>query len=239
MPEAISQPFVMVGAREVLALMPGAVHIERQVVALEGAVNENPALAFDLAKTLIETVCKTLLRDRGHPVGDDLELPQLFRETLANLRMLPDTHIASTEVRNSLRKTLGGLFTVVQGVCELRNTEGFASHGKYGYVLPLDSVQALLVARAADAVVHFLFAAHKSYPSTSLARRLSYIEHEKLNALIDEANESIEIFDLTYRPSEVLFSVDPEAYRDLLARFAELEEGYEQEAEPAARQDHQ
>src|SRR5258708_3227399 len=129
MADVTSADFMMAGAREVLAFLPGALHIERQVAALEGAVNNNPALAFDLAKTLIESVCKTLLQDRGKPAGDEAELSPLFRETLANLRLMPDTHSGSTEVRNSLKKTLGGLHTVVQGICELRNAEGFASHG--------------------------------------------------------------------------------------------------------------
>lgn len=227
--------FVMVGAREVLALMPRAVHIERQIDALESAVNNNPALAFDLAKTLIESVCKTLLQDRGMPAADDLELPQLFRQTLANLRLMPDVRSGAAEVRNSLKKTLGGLHTVVQGICELRNAEGFASHGKYGYVVSLDSVQAQLVARSADAVVHFLFAAHRSYPSTSLSRRLVYEEQRDLNGYIDEANEPVRIFDLEYLPSEVLFNVDLEAYRDLLANFGE-EQASAREQEAAGRE---
>lgn len=75
MPDADSATFRMVGAREVLLLLPGTAHIERLVVALEGAVNSNPALAFDLSKSLIESVCKTLLQDRGKDVGDDLESP--------------------------------------------------------------------------------------------------------------------------------------------------------------------
>jgi hypothetical protein len=221
MPDADSATFRMVGAREVLLLLPGTAHIERLVVALEGAVNSNPALAFDLTKSLIESVCKTLLQDRGKDLGDDLELSQLFRETLANLRLLPETHSGASEARNSLKKTLGGLHTVVQGVCELRNAEGFASHGKYGYALSLEPVQAQLVARAADALVHFLLAAHAAYPSSSPSRRMIYEHYEELNQFIDEANDPVEIFDLVYRPSEVLFNVDLEAYRNLLANLKE------------------
>jgi len=232
MADGTSARFTMIGTREVLALMPGALHIERQIEALEGAVNENAGLAFDVAKTLIETVCKTLLRDRGQTVSDDLELPRLFRDTLANLRLLPDSRSGAAEVRSSLKKTLGGLITVIQGVCELRNAEGFASHGKYAYVLPLDSVQALLVARAADAIVHFLFAAHKHYASTSPERRLVYDEQGKLNNFIDEANESVEIFEYTYRPSEVLFQVDLEAYRELMASL-DMSASDQEEADPA------
>jgi hypothetical protein len=44
--------FVMHGARAAIA--SGLVHITQQVEAIERAVDENPGLAFDLAKTLIE-----------------------------------------------------------------------------------------------------------------------------------------------------------------------------------------
>lgn len=56
-------PFAMHGAREVLAA--GAGHIEQQIVAIEEAVEKNPGLAFDLAKTLVESMCKTVLSECG------------------------------------------------------------------------------------------------------------------------------------------------------------------------------
>jgi hypothetical protein len=37
------------------------------------------------------------------------------------------------------------------------------------------------------------------------------------NSYIDDANEQVQVFDLTYRASEVLFFVDQQAYRDILA----------------------
>src|SRR5882724_2053311 len=145
------QPFVMHGAREVLAA--GAVHIERQIAALESAIGENPGLAFDLAKTLIESACKTILRERGQSLSDNLELPRLLRETLGKLQLVPDAHVGKPELAGSLRKTVGGLQTVIQGVCELRNSEGFASHGRDAQAEQLEATQAQLVARSADTVV--------------------------------------------------------------------------------------
>jgi hypothetical protein len=86
--------FAMPGAREILALTAGAVHIAQQITALEDAVVKNPGLAFDLAKALIESVCKTILRDRGQAVSDEDDLPKLFGNTLEQLRVLPDAHTA-------------------------------------------------------------------------------------------------------------------------------------------------
>ena len=43
----------------------GLAHIEEHVEGIERAVVENPGLAFDLAKTLIESTCRTVLEERS------------------------------------------------------------------------------------------------------------------------------------------------------------------------------
>ena len=59
MAAARAPPFVMHGARDAMA--GGLAHIEEQVKGIEQAVVENPGLAFDLAKTLIESTCRAVL----------------------------------------------------------------------------------------------------------------------------------------------------------------------------------
>ncbi len=209
--------FVMQGVREALAA--GAHHLERQVTALESAVIDNPGLAFDLSKSIIESACKTILTDRGHLVDEDLDLPKLLKETLSKLKLVPAEYAANDGVAGSLRKTLAGLQTVIQGLCELRNMEGFASHGRDAFAKQLEATQAQLAARAADTVVNFLFKTHRGYSSQELMRRVAYEDQADFNTFVDDAHEAVEIFDMSYRPSEVLFRVDQEAYKNFLADF--------------------
>jgi Abortive infection C-terminus len=215
--ESPANAFVMHGAREVLA--QGALHIERHVVAIEEAVEKNPGLAFDLAKALIESACKTILTDRGDAWDEGWDLPKLLKETTSRLQLVPDNRDGTAEVAASLKKTLGGLQTVIQGLCELRNRHGFASHGKGMSDQELETIQALLAARASDAIVSFLFRAHRRYSSAPPDRRLVYDDHSAFNRYVDEANGTVRVFDLEYQASEVLFSIDEEAYRDLLATY--------------------
>jgi hypothetical protein len=214
--------FIMAGAREVMAT--DAVYFEQQIIAIEQAVGENPGLSFDLAKTLVESACKTILKDRGQPCDSAWDLPRLLKETLGKLQIVPEGLESAEEVAASLRKTIGGLLTAIQGICELRNTQGFASHGKDAYTLQLDIVQAQLAARAADAIVNFLFRAHRHYPIDGPTRRLVYRELADFNEWIDEQNEVVRIFTLEYKPSEVLFGIDQEAYRDLLTEYGAEDE---------------
>jgi hypothetical protein len=211
-----SSPFVMIGAR---VLSSGATHLEQQVVALEEAVGRNPDLTFDLSKTLIESACKTIHADRGQEVDSAWDLPRLLKETLKHLQLVPDDTEKAAETSGSIKKTIGGLHTVIQGVCELRNLQGFASHGKDAYHRPLEVIQAQLVARAADVVVNFLFRIHRRFPNTDPARRLVYAELAGFNDWVDEANEAVRIFTYEYKPSEVLYQVDDQAYRDLMMLY--------------------
>ena len=70
-----------------------------------------------------------------------------------NLPLLPASASSEAEARKSLAQTLSGLHTALQGVCELRNAYGFASHGSDGPRPVMEGVQALLAAQAADAIV--------------------------------------------------------------------------------------
>lgn len=225
--------FIMYSARAAMA--DGLGHIEKQIKAIEHAVLDNPELAFDLAKTVVESACKTILSDRKIAFESADDLPKLFKAVTSNLPILPVAASSEAEARKSLAQTLNGLHTALQGVCELRNAYGFASHGAGGPRPAMETVQALLAAQAADAIVGFLHRVHRQERVTLPGRRMEFEDNPAFNELLDEANESVQIFDLEYTPSEVLFGVDPEAYRDLLSRFglegkpARLAE----EAEPA------
>jgi hypothetical protein len=217
--------FRMNGARE--ALSAGLVHIEQQIISIEDAVAKNPGLTFDLAKTLIESVCKTILDERNVPFDAKDDLPKLFRLTTRSLPFLPISAAGEAEVRHSLARTLGGLHTAVQGVCELRNSCGFASHGTDRPRPALETVQALLAAESADAVVGFLHRSHRQDRLPTSDRRLRYEDNPEFNASVDEMHRRIVIFDEEFQPSKVLFDLAPEPYRLYLA--AQNMEGSEEE----------
>lgn len=217
MADSHDQPFVMSGAREIL--LTGAAHLERQIVALEGAASSNPGLAFDLAKTLLESACKTVLSERACSYENGWDLPKLLKETLTKIQLVPSEMGAEPDVSDSLRKTAGGLQTTIQGICELRNTHGFASHGKDPAFQDLEAVQALLVARAADAIVSFMFRAHQGYQRGAVPAMLSYEDHPEFNEFVDESNAPIHIFSEEFAPSRVLFEMASEPYRVYLTEF--------------------
>jgi hypothetical protein len=220
------EAFAMHGAREAIA--GGLVHIAEQVEGIERAVVEKPGLAFDLAKTLVESVCRAVLTERSIVFSEDDDLQKLFKTTTNNLPFLPAEASGEADVRKSLGQTLNGLHTAIQGICELRNQCGFASHGSGNPRPAMESVQALLAAEAADAIVGFLHRVHRQDRTPSTSPRAGYEENADFNESVDEAHDVIRIFDAEFRPSEVLFQMEPQTYRVYLAEFdaeAERESG--------------
>ncbi|MFH1968767.1 MAG: abortive infection family protein [Verrucomicrobiota bacterium] len=215
---ALESVFVMHGARAAVA--GGMLHIEEQVKALELAVVENTGLAFDLARTLVESACKTIITERDNTFDKDDDLPKLFRAATLAVPFLPAELTADAGARKSLQQTLSGLSTALQGVCELRNAFGFASHGIAEPRLAMEGVQALLAAQAADAIIGFLYRVHRQDMSRPRSVSMAYDDHPEFNDWIDEQSEPVQILSLPpYRPSDVLFNVDLEAYRDMLADY--------------------
>ena len=217
MAELSTDPFVMHGARDAMA--GGLAHIEEQVKGIEQAVVENPSLAFDLAKTLIESVCRTVLGERKVSYAATDDLPKLFRSASQCLPFLPSTASDTADASKSLRKTLNGLDTTIQGICELRNQCGFASHGSESFRPAMEGVQALLAAEAADAIIGFLHRVHRQDRTPPPPPRATFDENFAFNESLDESFGPFRIFEVEFRPSEVLFTLEPETYRIYLAEF--------------------
>ncbi len=217
MAQSYATPFVMHGARDAVA--SGLTHVAQQVKSIEQAVAENPGLAFDLAKTLVESVCRTVLGERNVAFEEVDDLPKLFRSVTQILPFLPPTASGEPEVRESLRRTLNGLSTAIQGICELRNQCGFASHGAGGPRPALESTQALLAAEAADTIVGFLHRVHRQDRTAPRVSGPVYADNSAFNDSVDESHGMIQIFDVGFRPSEVLFQMEPESYRVYLSEF--------------------
>jgi len=214
--------FIMHGARAAVA--GGMVHIEEQVKALELAVVGNVGLAFDLAKTLIESACKTVITERGGIFDRDDDVPKLLKAASLSVPFLPPALASEAGARKSLAQTLSGLSTAVQGVCELRNAFGFASHGSDGARPVMEGIQALLVAQAADAIIGFLYRVHRQDLARPRIAPLRYEDNPAFNSAIDDQNGFVFIhfgsgedaYTLEYDSSRVLFDVDIEAYRNAL-----------------------
>lgn len=212
-----SDVFVMRGARAAAA--NGMPHISEQIAALERAVVDNPSLAFDLAKFIVESTCKTILTERKIEFNRRDDLPSLYRAVINNVPLLPVEASGEREAREKLKRTLNGLQTALQGVCELRNSCGFASHGSASEKPAMEAVQALLAAQSADAIVGFLFSAHRVERDGTQPKSAG--QSRTIDKLLDTIFPAVDIAGQPYDVSEALYATDREAYLAVVAMVDE------------------
>ena len=234
-PSATQARFLMVSTPAAVLDGPTAEAIEQQIYAIENSLLSVPDFAFDLSKTLVESVCKTVLADIGQPADPNWDAPKLLKETTNRMTLLPRDHPDPAKASDSVAKTVRGLLQTIQGLCELRNGYGMASHGRDGFAARLGLRQATLAAQAADTIVSFLYRIHRDALAQSPGARVYYEDHADFNDAFDRDNEPVLLGDLKLLPSRVLFHGDREAYKAALNEHLAEQSGAGNEAAATAK----
>jgi len=131
-------------------------HLAAQIRRMEGSVETDPDLAIGTAKELIETVCKTILFERGKPIAGTPDIPTLTKETLKELKLIPDGIPDTAKGAEVIKRLLSNLSTVGHGLAELRGLYG-SGHGKHANASGLKPRHAKLAVGAAASLATFLF----------------------------------------------------------------------------------
>ncbi len=130
-----------------------------QITRMESAIENDPGLAIGTAKELVETVCKTILEERGVVVGGSLDLPKLVKQTAKELKLTPSDIPDEAKASDSIKRLLSNLATITNGVAELRNSYG-TGHGKSAKSKGLGARHAKLAVGAASTLAIFLVETH-------------------------------------------------------------------------------
>jgi hypothetical protein len=135
---------------------------------MESAIDVDPALAIGSAKELVETCCKTILRECGVLLEDSLDIPKLVKLTLKELKLTPDdvdspkseseTARKAAETMKRLLQQLGG---VAGSLAELRNLVG-SGHGPDGKFRGPQPRHARLAVGSSTTLVMFMFETHQA-----------------------------------------------------------------------------
>jgi hypothetical protein len=209
---------LMTGARYVAQCIGAPERINRAIHEIESNLQIDPGVVFDHAKSLIETTCKTLLKERGYQSDENWKVHRLAEYTLNVVVQIPDGHPDPNAAKTRIQNTLRSLIGVVQGVGELRNMEGEIGHGKEADRITLTSCHAEFAARAADAVVKFLTESHRGNNGKQ-DEVVVYSENPSFNESIDELYGPFVVLAGSYQASEVLYQMDRQVYQDALTEY--------------------
>jgi hypothetical protein len=136
-----------------------ASYLSDQIRRMNNAVELDPGLAIGTAKELIETCCKTILAERGKPVTGMPDIQALTKETLKELKLVPEGIDDGRRGSETIKNLLRSLSTIGKDLGELRNLYG-TGHGKHGGFTGLTPRHAKLAVGAAATFVTFLFETH-------------------------------------------------------------------------------
>lgn len=141
------------------AKLLNANHLAEQIRRMEASVETDPSLAIGTAKELIETCCKTILAERGKPISGTPDVSTLTKETLKELKLVPEGVPDAARGADVIKRLLSNLGTIGNGLAELRGLYG-TGHGKHGAVSGLSTRHAKLAVGAAATLTVFLFETH-------------------------------------------------------------------------------
>lgn len=125
------------------------------VQRIRAAISDDPALAIGSSKELVEATCKAILVEHGQVPSERAEITELVGLVLDRLDLLAKDVSSEKKGAQSIKKILGSLAQVVQGLAELRNLYG-SGHGKGPDQRGLTARHARLCAGAASTLATFL-----------------------------------------------------------------------------------
>jgi Abortive infection C-terminus len=132
-----------------LADLKDASAIREQLDRIQRAIGDDPALAVGSAKELIESTAKVVLTERGLPVSDKADLPELVRQAQLALGLHPSSAAPGPDSTEAVKRILGGVSTIAAGLAELRNRGYGTGHGPAGARIGLRPRHAHLAVNAA------------------------------------------------------------------------------------------
>lgn len=118
----------------------------------------DPEGAITAARTMMESVCKTVLDDRGIVYARKDDLPALYKAVSNALNLAPSNH---TEIQ--FKAILGGCTTVVNNLGSIRN-QASDSHGQGRKTYKPAGRHAALAVNLAGAMALFLMETHQAAP---------------------------------------------------------------------------
>ena len=200
--------------------------LKTTVVATESAfIEKETGLVIGHCKAIIESFCKSILDECGKEYDSNPSVGKLAKQAVTVLEVGKGAE-NEKKTREAFKRLVTGfasnLESAVQGIGELRNDFCPLAHGKSNSHVPLDVHYAEFLAKQADSLVGFIYELKENYlliePEDPIFADADFDEY------LNDEFHAVEIYEDTYLPSEILFSVKPEKYKDALDEYNENKE---------------
>lgn len=204
----------MIKLKEVIKDKSQWEELNTYIELIENNQDKQPNIALDGAKSLLETVSKTILEDKGIEYEHDENISKLVKSAFDTF---PIFSLLENRDAQSSKAILGAFSTITKHIGEFRNRHGFFSHGQDIQSNKFDRYLVELVISSSDLVTSFLITAHTDNLKDRV--RSYYDENDEFNRYInDNIEEPTMIFDTEVLASMALYT-DKSAYKTKLNAF--------------------
>lgn len=200
--------------KKVIQWKPRRIWLESYILSIDENKYINTNESLDKAKSILESVCKTILTDKWIPYKIDESTGNLVKQTFC---LLPVFMKLSSIDNEKAKSILNAFSTIWTAIWIFRNQHGFFSHGQDLEAEKFDKYLVDLAISSSDLLVSFLIIAHAE--DLKDRSRVYYDENPEFNKWFDEKEEWVEIKWVSYPPSKTLFSNDIEAYKEEIIAF--------------------
>ena len=191
--------------RDNITKLPSFSIFEKHVSTIEQTVETNPSLCVETCKSLIEGICKSILTNRGIDYAKFEKFQALVKGTILEMSSGIDTF--QTEM-SELSKRIS---PIVQYIAEIRNNNGFASHGQDLNMSMVPYSLALLCMKTTDVLCGFLLHFYITHTDKKDSR-LRYEDLKEFNDYYDSGTP-LQLNGIELSASLALFHQDYEAYK--------------------------
>lgn len=131
-------------------------YMTAQITSLMELRTTSPTDAIGKAKELVESCCKTILKETGIEVPSSWGMNELIKETKRRLDIDTESVSSNLPEAQTVKKILGSLTGLVGGIAEYRNSWG-SGHGKAADFEPLFVLHAKLAVGSSVTLVEYLW----------------------------------------------------------------------------------
>lgn len=226
LPAPASEPgpvdvFQLRGCRELLEHYADSLQIQSAIDVIETAIPDSPGVAFTHCRGLLETVCRTILADRGVETEANPKPAWLMSETLRVLKLTPETFDGDTATESGVGDVLGGMNRLMLGVVALRKSQGVGPHGRDALEAVLDAEYAVIVAHAVDSAAALLYRLHRKQAESDPLKRMRFGDYADFDKRLDDNNPDLLVDDIPIQASKALYLLEFDEYQTKLRRFLE------------------
>lgn len=186
--------------------------LDKHVQRIEAYSDNDPVFIVENSKALIESICKTILKEANEDYDSSVNVNKLVKDALKHLGVL-----------NQNIQIANALVTISQKIGELRNAFGTVSHGQPIDDLekgsPISQATSDFILNVTDNLAcYILHVYHHEHPQRNVPK-LGYKDNDEFNVHLDELYEKALVASNEYLPSEILFNLDLTAYKAALTDY--------------------